>query len=247
MIDASPYATSFEAVPALPEAVRREMAALYLGMYDGSSAALFFQDLEKKDEVLLVRDGPTLVGFTTFRFFEHDWRGRRVGVVYSGDTVVAREHWGQQALAFDWISRMGAIKRERPELTLYWLLLVKGHRTFRYLPLFAKSFFPHWSIDRDDLKPLADELAIDMFPNDYNPDTGVVEFKESRGHLKPDIAAPTPADEARADVGFFLQRNPGYRRGHELVCVAEIEPHNMRPLTLRLFGKELDVCLELAR
>jgi len=247
LIDASPYATSFEAVAALSEAVRREMAALYLGMYDGSSAARFFGDLEKKDEVLLVRDGRTLVGFSAFRVFEHEWRGERAGVVYSGDTVVAREHWGQQALAFDWISRMGAIKRERPERTLYWLLLVKGHRTFRYLPLFAQSFFPHWSIDRSDLKPLADALAMEMFPDDYNPHSGVVEFAESRGHLKADIAVPTPAEEARDDVGFFLQRNPGYRRGHELVCVAEIEPHNMKPLTLRLFEKELDVCLELAR
>jgi hypothetical protein len=246
LIDASAYATSFEAVSALPESVRREMAALYLGMYDGSSASIFFDDLAKKDEALLVRDGRTLVGFTTFRFFEHDWRGERVGVVYSGDTVVAREHWGQQALAFDWISRMGAIKRERPERTLYWLLLVKGHRTFRYLPLFARSFYPHWSVDRSDLKPLADELARRMFPRDYNAASGVVEFAQSRGHLKPDIAEPAPAEAARGDVGFFLQRNPGFRRGHELVCIAEIEPHNMKPLTLRLFRKELDVCLEPA-
>jgi hypothetical protein len=226
--------------------VRREMSALYLGTYDGSSPSLFFEDLAKKDEVLLVRDGRTLVGFTAFRLFEHAWRGERVGVVYSGDTVVAREHWGQQALAFDWISRMGAIKRERPERPLYWLLLVKGHRTFRYLPLFAKSFFPHWNIDRSDLKPLADALAFEMFPDDYNPDSGVVEFRQSRGHLKAEVAEPAPAEEARDDVGFFLRRNPGYRRGHELVCVAEIEPHNMKPLTLRLFGKELDVCLEVA-
>lgn len=247
MIDANPYATSFEAVSTLDETVRREMAALYLGMYDGSSAAIFFGDLAQKDEVLLVRDGRTLVGFSTFRFFEHDWRGQRVGVVYSGDTVVAREHWGQQALAFDWISRMGAIKRARPERPLYWLLLVKGHRTFRYLPLFAKSFHPHWSEIRDDLKPLADELATAMFPRDYNAATGVVELAESRGHLKPDIATPAPAEAARDDVGFFLKRNPGYRRGHELVCIAELEPHNMKPLTLRLFQKELDACLEMAR
>jgi hypothetical protein len=233
--------TSFEPVAALDDAVRRDMAALYLSMYDGSSAALFSRDLQKKDEVLLVRDGRALAGFTTFKVFEHEWRGERVGIVYSGDTVVAREHWGQQALAFDWISRMGAIKREHPARPLYWLLLVKGHRTFRYLPLFAKSFWPHWSIDRSDLKPLADALAIEMFPGDYDPDRGVVAFAESRGHLKPDIAAPTEAEAARADVGFFLARNPGYRRGHELVCVAELEPHNMKPLTLRLFGKELHV------
>ncbi|HEV2721252.1 MAG TPA: hypothetical protein VG323_14615 [Thermoanaerobaculia bacterium] len=243
MIDASPYVTSFEAVAALDDAVRREMAALYLGMYDGSSPSLFFEDLAQKDEALLVRHGPTLVGFTTFRVFEHTWRGQRAGVVYSGDTVVAREHWGQQALAFDWISRMGAIKRERPERPLYWLLLVKGHRTFRYLPLFARSFWPHWNLDRSDLKPLADELAAAMFPRDYNAGSGVVELAESRGHLKPDIATPSPAEAARDDVAFFLARNPGYTRGHELVCVAEIETHNMKPLTLRLFGKELDVCM----
>jgi len=246
LIDSSAYATSFEAVSALSEAVRREMAALYLGMYDGSSAALFFEDLAKKDEVLLLRDGRTLVGFSTFRFFEHEWRRERIGVVYSGDTVVAREHWGQQALAFDWISRMGAIKRARPDRPLYWLLLVKGHRTFRYLPLFAQSFFPHWSIDRGDLAPLANELASAMFPRDYNAASGVVEFAQSRGHLKPEIAEPSAAEAARDDVGFFLRRNPGYRRGHELVCVAEIEPYNMKPLTLRLFGKELDVCVAMA-
>jgi len=101
--------TTFEPVSALDDAVRREMAALYLSMYDGSSAALFFRDLAKKDEVLLVRDGRALAGFTTFKVFDRDWRGQRVNVVYSGDTVVAREHWGQQALAFDWISRMGAM------------------------------------------------------------------------------------------------------------------------------------------
>ena len=238
MIDGSAYTTSFEAVAALSETVRREMAALYLGMYDGSSPALFFRDLAQKDEVLLVHAGRTLAGFSTFKVFEHE----RARIVYSGDTVVAREHWGQQALAFDWISRMGAIKREHPERPLYWLLLVKGHRTFRYLPLFARSFWPHWTIDRSDLKPLANALAIDMFPGDYNPDSGVVEFAESRGHLKPDIATPSESEAARDDVGFFLKRNPGYRRGHELVCVAEIEPHNMKPLTLKLFGKTLDVC-----
>ena len=243
----SPYATSFEAVSALDESVKREMAALYLGSYDGSSPELFFHDLARKDEVLLVRDGRTIVGFTTFRLFEHEWRGERIRVVYSGDTIVAREHWGQQALAFDWISRMGAARRERPDLPLYWLLLVKGHRTFRYLPLFAKSFYPHWSIDRSDLQPLADALALAMFPDDYNPATGVVELKQSRGHLKPDLAIPSQSEQERDDVRFFLKRNPGYQRGHELVCVCEIEPVNMKPLTLRLFGKELDVCMEMAR
>jgi len=234
------YSTAFTAVSALSDSLRKEMASLYLGSYDGSSEALFFEDLSKKDEALLVHDEGQLVGFTTLLVYEHEWRGKPVRVVYSGDTVVDRAHWGQQALAFDWISRLGVLRRERPEVPLYWLLLVKGHRTFRYLPLFSKSFHPHWSMPRTDLKALADALAHDMFPDDYNPATGVVEFPRSRGHLKPEIAVPTPRDLEREEVRFFLQRNPGFQRGHELVCLCEVESNNMKPLTLKLFQKGFD-------
>jgi hypothetical protein len=232
------YATAFAAVSSLSDALRREMASLYLASYDGSSEELFLADLAKKDEVLLVRDEGRVVGFTTLLVFEREWRCTPVRVVYSGDTVVDRAHWGQQALAFDWISRMGVLKREHPDVPMYWLLLVKGHRTFRYLPLFTNSFHPHWNRDRSDLKSLADALALEMFPEDYNPMTGVVEFRRSRGHLKPDIAAPTPRDLDRDDVRFFVERNPGFRHGHELVCLCEVELHNLKPLTLKLFQGE---------
>jgi len=234
------HSTAFVPVPEMSESLRREMASLYLSTYDGTDEALFLHDLAKKDEALLVYDGGQLVGFTTLMVFEREWDGERIRVVYSGDTVIDRAHWGQQALAFDWISRMGALERERPWQRLYWLLLVKGHRTFRYLPLFAKSFHPHWSAGRVDLQPLADALAGEMFPDDYNPATGVVEFRQSRGHLKPDIAAPSPGDLHREEVRFFLQRNPGFQRGHELVCLCEMKTHNMKPLTLRLFEKYAD-------
>jgi hypothetical protein len=229
------YSTAFASVSELDDALRKEMARLYLGSYDGSSEALFLHDLAKKDEVLLLRAEGRLVGFTTLRVFEHTWESQPIRVVYSGDTVVEREHWGQQALAFDWIARMGALKRERPEQRMVWLLLVKGHRTFRYLPLFVKSFHPHWSEHRHDLESLAHALAAEMFPGDYNPATGVVEFRRSRGHLKSGIAQPVPADLSRQDVRFFLERNPGFQRGHELVCLCEIETDNLKPLTLRLF------------
>jgi len=234
------HSTAFAAVSELSETLRQEMAALYLASYDGSSERRFLCDLAKKDEALLVYDGGLLVGFTTLMVYEREWNGQRIRVVYSGDTVVDRQHWGQQALAFDWISRMGALKREQPDVPLYWLLLVKGHRTFRYLPLFARTFHPHWRADRDDLKPLADALALEMFPDDYNPATGVVEFRQSRGHLKADIAGPLSSDLHRDEVKFFLQRNPGFRCGHELVCLCEMETRNMKPLTLRLFENHCD-------
>ena len=178
-----------------------------------------------------------LVGFTTLRVFGDVWRGAPIRVVYSGDTIVDPAHWGQSELAFAWIARVGEIARAAPEAPLYWLLLVKGHRTFRYLPVFSKSFYPHWQIDRCDLKFLADQLAGRMFPSDYNPATGVVEFRESRGHLKAAIAGPDAGDLPKAATQFFLARNPGYRQGHELVCICELALANMKPLTARLFQR----------
>jgi len=236
-MEQSVYSTRFAPVSALDEQLERRMASLYLASYEATSEALFLHDLAQKHEVLLLHAGEELVGFTSLKMLEREWMGRSIHVVYSGDTVVEREHWGQQALAFAWIARMGELKRERPEVPLYWLLLVKGHRTFRYLPVFGKSFHPHWSIDRSDLKPLADELALELFPGDYNPVTGVVEFDRSRGQLRPHLAEPTPAELEREGVRFFLERNPGYRNGHELVCLCEVEEPNMKPLTLRLFRK----------
>ncbi len=213
------------------------MAALYLANYDASSVERFAADLAAKSEVLRVHAGDELVGFTTYELYERDFGGRRVRIVYSGDTVVDRAHWGQQALAFAWIARMGELRNASPGVPMVWFLIVKGHRTFKYLPAFAKSFYPHWEQDRSDLKPLLDRLAEEKFGADYNPASGTVEYAQSHGHLRAEIAEPTPEELAKPATAFFLARNPRFREGHELCCLCEIDEPNMRPLTLRLFRK----------
>jgi len=240
------HTTTFKRIVNIDSSTLREMARLYLTNYDGSDESQFNSDLADKDEVLLVHVENELVGFTTFKVYDRIWNGESIRVLYSGDTIMDKEHWGQQALAFAWIQRMGEIKRLFPERTFYWFLLVKGHRTFKYMPVFGKTFFPHWSETRNDLKPLADMLASEKFGSDYNSKTGVVEFSRSRGHLKPEIADPSPEELAKKSIQFFLQHNPGYKQGHELVCICEMEEHNMKPLTKRLFRKSSDesLCLE---
>lgn len=231
------YHSSTFRIVDLPDGLVDRMASLYLANYDGSSQEVFRQDLAAKDEAIVVSCGDEMVGFTTLRVFGDVWQGSPIRVVYSGDTIVDPAHWGQSELAFAWIARAGEIGRAAPEAPLYWLLLVKGHRTFRYLPVFSKSFYPHWQFDRSELKPLADQLAGRMFPDDYNTATGVVEFRESRGHLKAAIAQPDAGDLHKPATQFFLARNPGYRKGHELVCLCELALANFKPLTARLFQR----------
>jgi hypothetical protein len=231
------YESAVIRIEALTDNVIQAMASLYLDNFDGTSEATFRSDLVDKDEVILLYCEGHLVGFTTLKVFKTAWRGSSVHIVYSGDTIVSQMHWGQQELAFAWISRIGQIKRSAPDLPLFWFLLVKGHRTFKYLSVFGKSFFPHWLVPREDLKSLADQLARAKFGSDYDPITGVVKFPASRGHLKAVIADPSPEEMTKAATQFFFLKNPDYRIGNELVCICELELFNMKPLTARIFQR----------
>lgn len=231
------YQTLFKRVAEITENDRKDIAGLYLSYYDGSDEERVTGDLAEKTEVLLLYYEESLVGFTTLQLYDFEWQGSVVQIIYSGDTVVHHAHWGQQALAFAWIENLGKLKRERPDVPLYWFVILKGHRTYKFLPAFGKSFYPHWSIDRSDLKPLADALAMEKFGDTYSPDTGLVTFAESRGHLSAEFAYPSENEKQKEAVRFFLEKNPGYALGHELVCLCEISEENMRPLTKRIFKR----------
>ena len=231
------YKTLLKKIGDLTETDRNKISSLYLSYFDGSSEKQVNSDLQNKTEILLVFHENVLVGFTTLQLYDYQWKNSAIQIIYSGDTVVDKAHWGQQALAFAWIENLGKLRRERPDVPLYWFVILKGHRTYKFLPTFGKSFYPHWAVDRSDLKPLADALAIQKFGADYCSKTGLVKFSESKGHLKSEIAFPTEEEKTKDAVKFFLKRNPDYILGHELVCLCEITEENMKPLTKRIFNK----------
>jgi hypothetical protein len=212
-------------VAALAPAERSAMYALYERYYAGTSFDLFAADLAEKDSVIVLRDdGGALQGFST------------LAVLFSGDTVVDERRWGQQALAFMWLRHAGAIKARQPTLPLYWLLISKGHRTFRYLPAFSRTFVPFpGASETTALHELRDFLARDRFGANYDVAAGLVRFAEPRGRLQSEYAEVPPAHRRLPAVQFFLRCNPNYRLGEELVCVCELEPGNLRPIARRAF------------
>jgi hypothetical protein len=235
--DARQLNATIEHVADLSHRAIGDMFALYDQYYDATSRTLFEADLLNKDHVVTLREpSGALAGFSTLAVLEAEIGGRLVRAIYSGDTIIDHAHWGTQALAFTWIRFAGTIKARTPALPLYWFLIVKGHRTYRYLSAFSVDFHPHWQRPMPaSARDVMNALALARFGGAYDAARGVVSFPRSRGHLKPEWAVIEPGEEARRDVAFFLRCNPGYVNGDELVCLTELASDNLRPLARRVF------------
>jgi hypothetical protein len=229
------YEAVFKPVDSLSYEERSLMARLYLTYYDNVDEAMFFEDLDAKTEVDILYCEDELIGFSTLLLYDAEWLGQTTHIAYSGDTVVHREHWGQQALPSAWLRRMGRLSADNLSIPIYWFLLVKGHRTYRFLPSFACEFYPSPGVEQPDLKLFADQLAAKKFGKDYNPATGIVEFEHSLGNLKEEVAYPSERELKNPAVRFFMEKNPDYLKGHELACLCRVAPDNLKPFARRIF------------
>lgn len=224
-------------VPCLSEPTTTGMYALYETYYEATSPKWFLTDLYDKDAVILLRDERgSLQGFSTLSVLSFEFEGDLNRAIFSGDTIVSERYWGQQSLAFTWIRHAGRIKAQARRTPLYWFLITKGHRTYRYLRTFSKTFYPHWQKPTPSREQsIINLLANRRFGKYYDARKGVLHFPESRGHLKAPWAQVPPEHMRRPDVQFFLKRNPNYVTGDELVCLTELHFENLQPLARRLF------------
>ena len=213
---------------------RAEMFALIQSHFEGVRLDVFDRDLDEKDWVLrIARDG-TLVGFSTLQSYQTQVDGQQINVIYSGDTVMAPEAWGSPVLARGWIALVRALQAVDPHGPWYWLLLSSGFRTYRFLPVFWREFWP-----RHDARPSAEidalqaALARERFGPAYDQATGVVRF-EAPQRLRPHLATIPEGKASDPHVRFFLDRNPGHAAGDELVCLTELSDANLTAAGVRM-------------
>lgn len=220
------------------QAIAHLMYELYCQYYAGTSWPKFSADLTEKDAVILLwNEHQELKGFSTLAIWEFEFEKQRMRAIFSGDTIIHHQYWGEQTLAKTWSNLAGQIKAAAPEIPLYWFLIVKGYRTYRYLPVFAKLFYPTWRYPTPaNIQALMDYLARKKFGDYYDAESGLIKFPVSQGHLRETWAEIKPGFRQKPDIQYFLQRNPHYDQGHELVCLMELSESNWRsPIALRGF------------
>lgn len=209
-------------VPRLSEADCQAMEGLYRAHYDGAPAEAFRRDLAAKERAILLRDAEGVRGFSTLRRLTVG--GRKV--LFSGDTVVAASCRNQTGLAGAFGHVMQRLAEEGGE-PYRWLLICKGARTYRFLP----TFFRHFTPGVAEEPALAAELraiASELFPDAYDPSTGVLHFAADKDRLRTDVLRRDP-ESVR-----FRTLNPGWTQGDELCCLAPLDLGNLNALGWRV-------------
>lgn len=231
-------------VSALSSGEKSAMFALFRANYDGAARAVFDRDLEGKDYVVLLTDREKQIGgFSTLAVYEESYEQNPLRVLYSGDTIIDPAYWGKNEFAMTWLQLAGAIKKQRPEVPLYWLLIVKGHRTYRFLSLFSKEYYPrHDAQTPEKQRRIMNYLARRRFGEHYDPASGLVRLPEPRNFLVGDLARVPEKDLGRAETRFFLSRNPDYASGDELLCLCELEAGNLKRFAREWFLRGMSSC-----
>jgi len=204
--------------------------------FNGATMETFERDLNSKNWVILLQDATTheIEGFSTMALYETSFNDMALSVVYSGDTIIRREYWGTPQLPSTWIKTV-LEKSANMVQPLYWLLISSGYKTYRFLTVFYREFYPRYDVPTPpDIQALMEQLASQRFGSEYRCEEGVVRFRDGATPLREGVAEVTDQRLHDPHVAFYLERNPGYINGDELVCITRVHPDNFTPAGRRM-------------
>lgn len=209
--------------------------ALFEAAYDGADRTRFERDLAEKDKVILLHDRATgeLKGFSTVLIRSMP-AGHRGTVVFSGDTVIHRDYWGQKQLQKAFVRLLLDEKARAPLRPLYWFLISKGYRTYMLLAnAFPRAVPRHDRVDDPTLRAALDTLATQRFGAAYDREQGVVRLT-AHERVREGLAPVTPRLLTNPHVRYFVSRNADHARGDELACLARVRVVDMLRIGVRL-------------
>ena len=218
---------------------RDAMFALMERHYENVSRPRFDADLDEKDWVILLcdRDTGEIGGFSTQMLLDAEADGLPIRALFSGDTIVERERWGDSALAHIWGRLALSLIDRQADGKLYWFLISKGYKTYRFLPLFFHEFYPRYDMPTPAwARSVIDALANRKFPGCYDAGAGVIRASAGKDRLRAGVAELTAERLRDPHVRFFAERNPGHAAGDELCCVAPLTRANFTAAAYRVIG-----------
>lgn len=206
----------------------QEMFTVFNENFAQTTLDIFTRDLNNKNWVILIRDDEKnkVQGFSTLGIYETEYQGERITAVYSGDTIIRHAYWGTPELPKKWIHTV-LEKTENMPQPVYWLLISSGYKTYRFLTVFYKEYYPCYNQPTPpEMQNLINFLASQRYGNDFYPNLGIVRFKNGATPLREGVAKVTDERLKDEHIAFYLEKNPHHHQGDELVCITHIHPDN---------------------
>lgn len=232
-------------VPELYPSVRRRLFELFQLVQDRADESRFYADLDDKDGVIVLRLGGngTIYGFSTFKVFEPPPRpgqqGRSPRILFSGDTAVDPQYWGQRELTRTF-GRILLRLRCTSTGPLYWLLSSKGYKTYLLLAHYFPQSWPRYdNVMSDEVRDLRDQLGERAFGDAYDVQSGVARLEGTLDRVRDALTPLTEQEMADPDIRFFVESNPGHADGDEMVCLAQLRYRDPFIAYARVLGRSL--------
>jgi hypothetical protein len=229
----------------LTSAERHRMYDLLAAYFMRTSRDQFESDLAEKEAVVLLRDlkDGQIQGFSTLMRLAAAIDGREIVAFFSGDTIVAQEFWGETILSWLWSQTVFAeadrIREQNPDTSVFWFLICSGYKTWRFLPVFFREYYPHPEKPIPlHVKRVLDALGARKFGGEYCAAQGIVRFR-SATPLREGVAEITEERLRDPLIAFFHRANPGHICGDELACLTEISRSNLTRAGERMVGPRL--------
>jgi hypothetical protein len=209
--------------------IQRDAMFALMNQYYETSREVFDTDLDDKQQVILLTDTGTGVirGFSTMCRMDLG----SVTALFSGDTIIHKDYRYTTALPRYWaqlvFSTLDSIKDEQPTQQVFWFLIVSGYKTYRYLPLFFREFYPRYDTPTPShIQQVIHTLATSRYGDAYNPKTGVIQLPNPTP-LRNGVARINPARKKDPNIAFFEHVNPGHVHGNELACITAVDRANL--------------------
>jgi hypothetical protein len=218
------------AIESLNENQVEAMFQIFSKYYNNTDKEQFLKDLYDKSRVFLLLDKATntIQGFSTIKNIDVEFNSKVVRGVFSGDTIIEKEYWGQGTLGVAFLKHLFWEKLKKPFDPLYWFLISKGYKTYLLMANNFSNHYPRFEKATPEMEQhLIDSFSSSLYGHYYDKEAGVISYSKvevsTKDCLREEVSPIT--DElinSNKRIRFFAKMNPSWQQGDELSCVAKM-------------------------